>query len=110
MEQEKKQQEPTIKVGGETFSLSESQTGKFGITKTEVQIILLLLLRQNRRGRCAQKVLFGRLLRHLRIRASGDTRENLFKIYMENLRELKDSGKVEFVSGRTRLNIGLAKT
>lgn len=36
-------------------------------------------------------------------------RENLFKIYMENLRELKNAGKVEFVSGKTRLNIRLAK-
>jgi len=71
MEQEKKQQEPTITVGGQTFALTESQTGKFGTTKSELQTILLLLLRQNKSRSCAQKILFGQLLHHLKIKSTG---------------------------------------
>ena len=109
MEQERNQQEPIVRVDGQTFSLSESQTGRFGLTKSELQTIILLLLRQNKSGRCAQKLLFSKLLGHMRIHASGESREKLLKIYIENLRELKDANKVEFVSGKTRLNIRLVK-
>jgi len=109
MDQEKNQQGPIIRVSGETFSLRDSQTGKFGLTKSELQTIILLLLKQNKSGRCAQKHLFTRLLGHMQIRASGESREEILKIYLENLRELKVANKVEFVSGKTRLNIRLVK-
>ena len=110
MQLTQQQQEPIIKVKGETFSLRDSQTGKFGVTKSELQGIILMLLRLNKSGRCAQKRLFTRLLGHMKIRASGESREELLKIYMENLRELRDAKKVEFISAKTRLNIRLVKS
>jgi len=109
-ELKKKKQVPILRVNSQFFSLSDSQTGKFGVTKTELQMIILLLLNKNRSGRCSQRILFNKLLSHLRIRASGDTRDKLMKIYLENLQDLKANSKVEFVSGKTRLNIRLIKT
>ena len=109
MDQEKNQQGPIIRVSGETFSLRDSQTGKFGVTKSELQTIILLLLRHNKSGRCSQKRLFTRLLGHMKIRVSDESREKILKIYMENLRELRDADKVEFAIGKSRLNIRLVK-
>jgi hypothetical protein len=106
----KNQKGPVIRIKEKIFSLPDSQTGKFCVTKSELQSIILLLLRQNKSGRCGQKRLFTKLLSHMQIRASGESHKELLKIYLENLRELRDANKIEFISGKTRLNIRLAKS
>jgi len=104
-----KGEEPKVVVRGQEFRLDESQTRKFGVTKVELQGILLMLLRNAKSPQSSQRGLFNRLLVHMKITAVGDSRDELVKIYMENLRELKGQGKVEFESGKTHLNIRLVK-
>ena len=96
-----------LRVDGQSFSLNEIKAGKFGTEGTELQTIILWLLRKMKSGQCSQRFLFGRLCSHLGIRASSEARDKLLKVFMDNVRKLRDAGKVEFVSGKTHLNIRL---
>lgn len=96
-----------LRVDGQSIPLDESQTGEFPVKGAELQAIILWLLRRIKSRQCSQRFLFGRLCSHLGIRASGQARDKLLKVFMDNVRKLRDAGKVELVSGKTHLNIRL---
>lgn len=108
MEQEKKQQEPAIIVDGETFSLSQSQTGKFGITKGEFRDLIIRILAETRSGSRSQRALFKLLLKRMGIRTHGRPEQEYFRDYVIHLRQMKEESLVEFVSGKTKVNVRLA--
>ena len=105
--EKKKGKEPKVVIRGKEFRLDESQTGKFGVTKVELQGILLMLIRKTKDTKLSQRGLFSRLLDHMKISNDDENQEELLKIYLGNLQELRDAGKVEFVSGKTRINLRL---
>ena len=107
MGQERNQQEPTIKVDGQSYSLNESQTGRFGVTKAELQGMIVSILSHTRKGSKAARPLFKSLLQHMGIITRGKPAEELYKIFFANLRELKDRGRIMLVSGKTRLYVRL---
>jgi len=109
MGQEKEQQEPTITVDGETFSLSQSQTGNFGVTKGEFRRLIIKILSETKSGSRSQRDLFKLLLRRMGIRTHGRPEQEYFRDYVIHLRQMKEEGLVEFVSGKTKVNVRLAK-
>ena len=101
--------EPVVVVKGEMFSLSDTQTGRFGVTKAELQNMIIKVLTQTQRGSKPTRTLFRLLLKQMNIHTRDKPAEELFKIFVENLRELKNEGKIEFISGKTKLNVRFAK-
>ena len=109
MEQERKQQEPVVRADGETFSLDESQTGRFGITKAEFKKLIVTILRETRSGSRPQRTLFRLLLRRMSISTRSKHEQEYLKEYLIHLRQMKEDGIVEFVSGKTKVNVKLLK-
>ena len=109
MEQKSNQQEPIIRVDGQTYSLNESQTGKLGITKGEFRNIIIKILAETGSGKRSQRTLFKLLLKRMGIRTHGKPEQEYLKDYVIHLRQMKEEGLVEFVSGKTKVNVRLAK-
>ena len=102
--------EPSVSVKGEKFSLSYTETGRFEVTKAELQNIIIMVLSQTRSGSRPIRALFRLMLKHMKIRTRGKPAEELLKIFLENLRELKDLGKIEFTSGKAKPYVRLNKS
>jgi len=109
MVQEREQQEPTITVDGETFPLSQSQTGKFGITKGELRNLIVKILTESKSRSRPQRTLCRLLLKRMGIRTHSGPQQEYFKDYIILLRQMKEEGLVEFVSGKTKVNVRLVK-
>ena len=101
----KKEQEPTIRVDGEVYLLSESQTGKFGITRGEFLKLIIKILSETKSGSRSQRDLFKLLLKRMGIRTHGKLEQEYFRDYIIHLRQMKEEGLVEFVSGKTKVNV-----
>jgi hypothetical protein len=99
----KEEEKPKVSVGGKEYDLDESQTGDFGVTEAELQMITLMVLKKAPSRRCSQRSLFKLVVRHMGVEASSKKREELLRIFVKSLRALKEQGIVEFVSGATRV-------
>jgi len=104
MEEEIKNKE-VVRIGGETFSLDESQTGKYGITKGEFRILIKNIILGTPSRSCSQRDLFSHLLKRMDIKTHGIPRDEYFQEYLKLLREMKDEKLVEFVSCRTKMHV-----
>jgi len=62
------EKEPTIKIEGLEYPLSKSETGAFGVSRAELQMIIGVVLRKLPSKRCSQRSLFRRVLSHMKIR------------------------------------------
>ena len=109
MEQDRKHPEPTVTVDGQTFALTESQTGKFGITKGEFRSLIVKILTETKSRSRPQRTLCRLLLKRMGIRTHGRPEREYFAEYLIHLRQMKEEGLVEFVSGETKVNVRLAK-
>ena len=78
-EKSSKTGDPTILINGQHLSLSESQTGKFGITKKEFRDLIIKILAETRSGSRPQRALFGLLLMRMGIRTHGKPRDEYLK-------------------------------
>jgi hypothetical protein len=94
-----------VRIGGETFSLDESQTGKFGITKGEFRILIKNIIAGTPSGSCSQRDLLKHLLKRMNIKTHSGPRDEYFKEYLKLLSEMKDEKLVEFVSCRTKMHV-----
>ena len=102
--------ESNVLVKGETFSLSDTQTGRFGVNKAELQHIVIMVLYQTLSGSRPIRTLFRLVLKRMNIRTSGKPSEELLKIFVTNLRELKNEGRIELISGKTKTYARLVKS
>lgn len=102
--------EPFVSVKGEKYSLSCTKTSRFGVTKVELQNIIIMVLSKTRSGSSPIRALFRLVLKRMKIRTRGKPAEELLKIFVENLRELKNAGKVEFTSGKSKPYVKIIKS
>ena len=105
MEEEKIEQEPIVTVGGESFPLSQSQTGTLGITKGEFRNLIIKIIKGTPSGSCSQRELLGLLLTRMGIRTHGKPREEYLRDYLICLRQMKEEGLVKFVSCKMSLHV-----
>ena len=94
-------QSPVLRLNGHEIPLDESETGRFGITKKELKNIIYTRLCSTKSGSRKQRALFAMVLKFMGIKTQGKPREELLKIYIEVLREMKHEGMVTFKSGKS---------
>ena len=92
---------PVIHIHGRTVSLDVTETGRFGVTKAELKDIIIKILCNTKSGSRKQRALFNMVLKYMKIKIYGQPKEELLKVYIEVLREMKDESMVGFKSGKT---------
>ena len=101
--------EPVVRVKDETCPLSQSQTGKLGITKAEFQTLVITILSETKSRSRPVRPLLRVFLSRMGIRTHSKSFEEYLKDFMCNLRMMRDKELVEFVSGKTKLNVRLPR-
>ena len=79
----------------------------FGVGCEELEWIILAALKQSPRHKCVLKALFQKVLSHLQIKPRGKSREELLQVFVRHLRQLKEQGKIEFISAKTKVHVSL---
>ena len=92
---------------GRQSSSNSISTVAFGVGGEELEWIILAALKQSPRHKCVLKALFQKVLSHLQMKPRGKTREELLEVFVRRLRQLKEQGKIEFVSAKTRVHVSL---
>lgn len=99
--------DPFVFVKGETFSLSSTQSSRFGVSDEDLKWIILAILKQSPSHKCVVKTLFQKVLSHLYKKPRGKAREELLQLFVLHLRKLKEQGKVKFISAKTKVHVSL---
>jgi hypothetical protein len=98
---------PILHLEGREISMKESETGRFGITKNELKRIAYKQLCATGNGRRKPQALLDLVLKFMNIRTHGKPKEEMMKVFIAILREMRDEGRVEFKSGQTAMFVVL---
>ncbi len=93
----------TVHTSERVVPIDFSDTGDFGVTKEELKFIIRRELAKKPSFRRKERALFGSVLNAMKRRPRADRREAMLKAFVEILREMRNAGQVEFVSGKTAL-------
>lgn len=92
------------------YSVDDVQSSRFGVSGEELEWIILAILKKSPRHKCVVKTLFNKVLSHLHKKPRGNTREEMLQVFVRHLRQLKEQGKIEFISAKTKVHVRLIKS
>ena len=100
----------TVHTGERVVPIEFSDTGDFGVTKEELKFIIRRELAKKASFKQKERALFGSVLNSMKRRPCAGRREAMLKVFVEILREMRDAGQVEFLSGKTALFVRLGSS
>ena len=97
----------TVRINGREIPHGPSETGDFGLSKEELELIIHQEL--YRRGPVKQRVLFSHVCRRVKKRPEDQMKEKMLKVFMGVLRGMRDNGRLNFRSGETATYVELPR-
>jgi len=97
----------TVRIDGHEVPQGPSETGDFGVSKAELKHIIYGQVCRRHDEPLTHRVVFNRVCAHMQLECTLEKEEEMLKIFMQLLRELRDERRVIFRSGDTATYVEL---